>query len=234
MISNIYKPTNLTSFDCIRILKKQYYQAGKKPPKIGHAGTLDPFADGALIICTEKDTKKISEIQHQPKEYLTTIKLGYTSDTYDVDGHIVETQNLASLSPPTKSNIKKILENNFLGEILQTPPIFSAKKVGGQRSYSLARKGLSVKLSPKKVLIYNIGVNSYRYPYLKLTIKCSTGTYIRSIAHDLGQILNTGAYCHQLTRTKVGEYSIDDSTKLADNLVKDYQNRYLKKLPVYK
>lgn len=227
MIQNIYKPTGLTSFDCIRILKKEYYQKGEKPPKIGHAGTLDPFADGVLIICTEKDTKIITEIQKQPKEYLATIKFGFISNTYDVEGNIQEALHAASLPRLTISDIKKIIAEYFIGPINQTPPQFSAKKINGHRAYHLARQGISVKLQPKKVIIYNIGVNYYRYPYLKITINCSTGTYIRSIAHDLGQKLKIGAYCHQLTRTKIGEYKINDSKKLPGDMVKQYQAKYI-------
>ncbi|MFA4930712.1 MAG: tRNA pseudouridine(55) synthase TruB [Patescibacteria group bacterium] len=227
MIINLNKPTGITSFDCIRILKKQFYNQGQKPPKIGHAGTLDPFASGVLIICTNGDTKRISQIQNQPKEYLATIKLGFASNTYDIEGHIIESSADNSATKPALDVITNILTRNFTGEIWQTPPVFSAKKVNGQRAYHLARQGISVKLAPKKVVIYNIGVNYYRYPFLQLKIGCSQGTYIRSIAHDLGQILKIGAYCHQLIRTRVGEYRLEQASDLPADLVSEYQKKYL-------
>lgn len=228
-IFNIYKPVGLTSFDCIRIMKNQFREQGFKKIKTGHAGTLDPFADGVLIICTEKDTKIISQIQNQPKEYLAMIKLGYTSDTYDIEGHLVETPNLGVSNHTTQAQINKIIQNNFTGEILQMPPIFSAKKINGQRAYQLARNNKSVNLSPKKVLIYKIDIIKYEYPFLTLKIECGSGTYIRSIAHDLGQILKTGAYCHALTRTRVGKYEIKNSQKLPAELVTKFQNIYLER-----
>jgi tRNA pseudouridine55 synthase len=239
MIINLYKPTGITSFDCIRIIKFIFKYPEKfadnndwqkiikeyKGGKIGHAGTLDPFAEGVLIICTDQDTKNISLIQAKQKEYVANIKLGFTSDTYDLDGHIVQTYHGTSPCDLNMNKISKILYNNFTGEILQTPPIFSAKKINGKRAYDLARQGISVKLEPKKVIIYNIDVNNYNFPNLELTINCSSGTYIRSIAHDLGQLLKIGAYCHSLTRTKIGDYHIDNSISLPKDQVTFYQNK---------
>jgi len=238
MILNILKPQFITSYDCIRMLKYLFrhpdqftddktwskisaqYQGGK----IGHAGTLDPFAEGVLVICTDKDTKKIPEIQSQPKEYQALVKLGQVSDTYDVEGKITKTAK--NLEKPDKTNVEKILKSHFTGEIMQTPPAFSAKKIKGKRAYQLASAGKRVKLAPKKVIIYNIGVNKYGYPDLELTIECGSGTYIRSIAHDLGKILKTGGYCHSLTRTRVGEYQIENSITLPEVLIKQYQEKY--------
>jgi tRNA pseudouridine55 synthase len=239
MIINLYKPTGITSFDCIRIIKFIFKYPEKfadnndwqniikkyKGGKIGHAGTLDPFAEGVLVICTDQDTKNISQIQAKQKEYAANIKLGFASDTYDLDGHIVQTYHGTSLCDLNINKISKILQNNFTGEILQTPPIFSAKKINGKRAYDLARQGISVKLEPKKVIIYNIDVNNYNFPNLELTINCSSGTYIRSIAHDLGQLLKIGAYCYSLTRTKIGDYHIDNSISLPDDQVTFYQNK---------
>ncbi len=237
MILNIHKPTGLTSYDCIRIIKNvkkndlpwldkiESRQIFVK--KIGHAGTLDPFADGVLVICTDQDTKKINSIQSQPKEYLATIKLGYISSTYDPEGDITEIDN--SQFQPTKSQIAKIISEDFIGEINQTPPIFSAKKINGQRAYLLARHNKTVKLTPKKVIIYKVDIINYSYPNLDLKITCGSGTYIRSIAHDLGQILKSGGYCSKLTRTRVGEYQIENSNHLPKNLVAKYKNKYLNK-----
>ncbi len=222
MILNIYKPTNITSYDCIRIIKKikkdnipwlkNVISSNIFTKKIGHAGTLDPFAEGVLVICTDTDTKKIIEIQSQPKEYLATIKFGFTSSTYDPEGDIVEVKNYQPL--PTKQQIAKIISENFIGEISQMPPIFSAKKINGQRAYQLARNNKTVKLSPKKVIISEIEIIKYKYPNLQLKITCGSGTYIRSIAHDLGQILKTGGYCTNLIRTRVGEWEQKNSHHL--------------------
>jgi tRNA pseudouridine55 synthase len=122
-------------------------------------------------------------------------------------------------------NINNILTSHFTGEILQTPPAFSAKKINGKRAYELARAGKSVKLAKKKVIIYNIGVNSFKYPDLSLTIDCSSGTYIRSIAHDLGQLMSAGAYCYSLIRTKIGEYKLSKSIHLPDEEIKYHLNK---------
>lgn len=238
MIINIYKPIGITSYDVIRILKfilhhpKLYsdisiwkdiidnYQDGK----IGHAGTLDPFAEGVLIVCTDQDTKKISDIQSQSKEYIANINLGSISNTYDVDGDITPVRADPCVRP-TKKIIQNTLNSHFTGEILQTPPAFSAKKINGKRAYDLARAGKSVKLDRKKVVVYNIGVNKYDYPDLELIINCGSGTYIRSIAHDLGQLLHVGAYCHSLIRTKIGEYAIKNSLHLPENEIKYILNK---------
>jgi len=240
MIFSINKPADITSFDCIRIVKNIFrhpeeykqevdwqniihqYQGGK----IGHAGTLDPFANGVLVICTDQDTKKISAIQSAPKEYQALIKLGMVSNTYDVEGNITKTKQIRT--KPDKTIIKNILKTNFNGEILQTPPVFSAKKIQGKRAYQLARAGQDVKMIPKKVVIYNIGVKKYDYPDLELLIECGSGTYIRSIAHDLGQLLGTGGYCHALTRSRVGEYGIENSISLPTDMVTQFQDKYRK------
>lgn len=233
MILNIYKPTNITSYDCIRIIKKikkdnLTWLENKKSSeifvkKIGHAGTLDPFAEGILIICTDADTKKIADIQSQSKEYLATIKFGLISSTYDPEGDIVAVENLQPLPIPTKNQIQKIIDEKFIGEILQMPPIFSAKKINGQRAYQLAQSNKTVNLSPKKVIIYDIEITKYKYPDLQLKITCGSGTYIRSIAHDLGQQLQIGAYCTELIRTRVGKWSVENSQPLPKDLVNNYQ-----------
>ena len=231
MILNIYKPTNITSYDCIRIIKKikkdnfpwlkNINSSDIFTNKIGHAGTLDPFAEGVLVICTDSDTKKITEIQSQSKEYLATIKFGFTSSTYDPEGDIVVVENFQPL--PTKQQITEIISKNFIGEISQIPPIFSAKKINGQRAYQLARNNKTVKLSPKKVIIYDIEIIKYKYPNLQLKITCGSGTYIRSIAHDLGQILKIGGYCTDLIRTRVGEWEQKNSYHLPPNLINSFK-----------
>ena len=197
----------------------------KKIPKIGHAGTLDPFADGVLLVCTDKDTKKISELQLLPKNYLATFILGYESDTYDTEGNI--SKNYPQYIP-SLPKINKIIRENFVGEISQLPPIFSAKKINGQPAYKLARLGKKINLKPKKVIIYNIGVNNYSYPYLSLSITCGSGTYIRSIAHDLGRITKTGAFCLSLTRDRIGEYTVAQSIRLPSELIKKFRSKYKK------
>ncbi|HPN67479.1 MAG TPA: tRNA pseudouridine(55) synthase TruB [bacterium] len=240
MFINLYKPSGVSSYDCIRIIKFIFKYPEKfadnndwqkiikeyKGGTIGHAGTLDPFADGVLIVCTDQDTKSITDIQNQPKEYQTIIKLGASSNTYDIEGIITPQKNKFI---PTQSAIIEVIKQSLIGEINQYPPSFSAKKINGQRAYQLARQNISVKLSPKKVIIYNIDVNDYAHPDLQLTIKCSSGTYIRSIAHDLGQLLQTGAYCHSLSRLAIGTYRYVDSIPLPQDQIAFFQNKYISK-----
>ncbi len=185
----------------------------QKNLKVGHAGTLDPFATGLLIVGVGREaTKRLDEFKTMPKTYVATIKLGATSDTYDKTGQTTMHDTHSTIQPNAKQ-IKKIVKS-FIGKQSQIPPMFSAKKINGQRLYELARKGIEVERQPNEIEIYKIKILDYSWPFLKIEVQCSTGTYIRSLAHDIGQKLKTGAYCHELVRTKIGEYSLDKAINI--------------------
>lgn len=202
----INKPKGITSHDVVDKLRKI---AGIK--KIGHAGTLDPIASGLLILGIADSTKKLSKFLKQDKEYIVKIKLGAVSTTYDRDGKITLLKNFEI---PSKEKIMLSLKK-FKGKIKQTPPIFSAKKIKGRKYYELARKGEKFTPAPIEVEIKKISIIDYNFPYLILKVKCSSGTYIRSLADDLGKNLNCGGYVEELCRTKIGSYSLNKSVKLS-------------------
>jgi len=192
------KPQGRTSFSLIRSIRQI---TGIK--KVGHAGTLDPFATGVMILLLGRDyTKLADKLLLADKEYLATVYLGVTTDTYDCDGKITA----RSKKKPTPSQVEKIV-SQFQGELEQTPPMYSAKKVKGQPLYKLAREGIEIERVPCKVQVC-ITILSYEYPYLKLLVSCSKGTYIRSLAHDIGEKLGSGAHLTQLQRTRSGCYSL--------------------------
>ncbi|WP_333851861.1 tRNA pseudouridine(55) synthase TruB [Epilithonimonas sp.] len=205
------KPLDWTSFQAVNKLKYKLKNEFKELPKkfkIGHAGTLDPRATGLLIVCTGKFTKKIPEIQDAPKEYWTEIKIGVQTESYDTEKpEILQTD----YSHITEENIYQTLEK-FLGEIDQKPPVFSALKIDGKRAYELARKGEDVEMKSRKTTILYLNNIEINLPFVSFTVGCSKGTYIRSLAHDIGQELKVGAYLTQLRRTKIGDYSIENAT----------------------
>jgi len=199
----INKPTGPTSHDIVDQLRRI---TGIK--KIGHAGTLDPFAEGLLILAIEREaTREISKFVKQDKEYIATLKLCGISDTYDRAGKIKKTEQSIQ---PSLEEIKKILKT-FIGDTEQLPPMFSAKKVKGKKLYELARKGIEIKREPHKIKIYNIEILDYSFPLLKIKVKCSYGTYIRTLAHDIGQMLLCGAYLEELQRTAIGDFKIENA-----------------------
>lgn len=205
------KPTGISSFGCVaRVRKYLTTQAGHKV-KVGHCGTLDPFATGLLILVSGKYTKRAGEFSHLDKEYLATIKLGANSSTGDPEG---ETMSINDRQP-SENEIKNALRK-FTGEIEQTPPRFSAIKVNGQRAYKLARAGKEVTMPTRRVTIYRIELVSYQYPELVIKTKVSSGTYIRSLAEDIGKELQTGAYTTALRRLSIGEYSLANAQPLTD------------------
>jgi tRNA pseudouridine55 synthase len=216
----INKPTKITSHDVVDTLRRI---TGIK--KIGHAGTLDPFATGLLILGIQREfTRRLSFFQKKDKEYIATLKLGAESDTFDKDGKIFE-KEVKKL--PEKKEIEKILKS-FLGEVKQAPPAFSAKKIGGKKLYELARRGIKTEIKPQKVKIYEISVLEYHFPYLKIKVKCSSGTYIRSLASDIGKKLGCGAYVEELVRTKIGEFSIENAVELSKLNPQNWRNFLLK------
>lgn len=181
--------------------------------KVGFAGTLDPMASGLLIIAISSATKFLDTFHFLDKVYIAKIEFGKISDTYDKEGIIKKTE---VKNIPTLVEIKKIIEKKFIGEILQTPPIFSAKKINGKNAYELARKNENVKLKPEKIKINHIKIIKYKFPYLELEINCSKGTYIRSIANDLGEKLKVGGMLVELQRTKIGNFDIKNAIKQKD------------------
>jgi tRNA pseudouridine55 synthase len=216
----INKPTKITSHDVVDTLRRI---TGIK--KIGHAGTLDPFATGLLILGIQREfTRRLSFFQKKDKEYIATLKLGAESDTFDKDGKILERE---VKKIPEKKEIEKILKS-FLGEVEQAPPAFSAKKIGGKKLYELARRGIKTEIKPQKVKIYEISVLEYHFPYLKIKVKCSSGTYIRSLASDIGKKLGCGAYVEELVRTKIGEFSIENAVELSKLNPQNWRNFLLK------
>ena len=202
---NIYKPKGITSHDVVSKLRRI-----TKIKQIGHTGTLDPFAQGVLPICIGKSTRLI-EYLNDDKEYLATLNFGKTTDTYDIDGEITS----SSAQKVTKEQIIDGLKI-FTGEIIQTPPVYSAIKVKGKKLYEYAREGKAVEISPRKVTIYKTVLENFdeTNQTAQIRIACSKGTYIRSIAHDLGQNLGCGAFLSELVRTKAGKFEIENSVKL--------------------
>lgn len=185
--------------------------------KIGHAGTLDPRATGLLIVCCGKFTKKIPEIQDAPKEYWTEIKIGVQTESYDTEKPEILQTDITHIS---EDQIHEVLEK-FVGEIEQKPPVYSAIKIDGQRAYNLARAGEEVEMKSRKTTIFYIKDITIDLPLVSFTVGCSKGTYIRSLAHDIGQELGVGAYLTQLRRTKIGEYTIENAT--TDFLENEYR-----------
>lgn len=200
MILFIDKPSGITSFDAIRQMRRKL---GIR--KIGHAGTLDPLATGLLILATEKDTKKLTAFLKLDKEYEAEMELGKTSDTYDRDGKI---QVIIEHPEISRENLDAALKE-FVGEIEQTPPAYSAIKVWGKPAYKYARKGEKVELPSRKIRIFEIEVLDFTPPFVRLRVQCSSGTYIRSLVHELGLTLGTGAIVQNLRRTKVGNFVLN-------------------------
>lgn len=203
----INKPLKWTSFDVVRKVRNLV-----KIKKVGHAGTLDPLATGLLIICTGKFTKRINEFMAQEKEYTGSFTLGATTPTYDLESEPV---NFKSFDHLTEEEIKKAT-SQFTGEIMQVPPAHSAIKQQGKRVYELARQGKEVVLEPRKLLISEFEITNIALPVVQFRVVCSTGTYIRSLAHDFGQALGCGAYLSSLCRTRIGEFKNEDALSIAE------------------
>lgn len=204
----IDKPLDWTSFDVVKKLRWLV-----KTRKIGHAGTLDPLATGLLILCTGKYTKRINEYMAQEKEYTGTITLGAKTPTYDLESQPVDQRDYSAL---TEADVTAIIAREFTGEIWQTPPIHSAIKKDGKRVYELARAGKEVKLDPRRVTIKEFVLTDFRLPVLTFRVVCTTGTYIRSLANDLGAALGCGGYLSSLCRTRIGEFRLDQAMSMAE------------------
>ena len=205
------KPANMTSFGVgARIRRRLSQQLGKKA-KVGHTGTLDPFATGLMIIVTGKECRNAMQYSKLDKEYEATIRLGQTSTTGDPESEVNDVSDIQ----PSRAEVEAALEA-FRGEISQTPPIYSAIKVNGQRAYKLARKGEAVEIPVRRVTVFKLAVIDYSYPELRVRAHVSSGTYIRTLAQDIGAALGTGAYCIALRRTRVAEYSVEGALQLQD------------------
>lgn len=207
------KPLKWTSFAVVN--KIRYHicrKLGVKKIKVGHAGTLDPLATGVMIICTGKATKRIEEFQYHTKEYIATLRLGATTPSFDLEKEIDATY-------PTEHITRELVEETlkgFVGSIEQIPPVFSACKVEGKRAYELARNGEEVELKAKTLVIDEIELLDCRLPEIKIRVVCSKGTYIRALARDIGQALNSGAHLTGLVRTRVGNIKQEDCLQVED------------------
>jgi tRNA pseudouridine55 synthase len=209
------KPLDWTSFDLVH--KVRYIICRKlniKKLKVGHAGTLDPKATGILVLCTGKATSKIETLQADEKEYVATLKLGATTPSYDLESAENEQFEISHI---TKELLIEVLKK-FTGTIEQTPPVFSAIKIGGKRAYEYARKGIEIEIKSKTLEVKEIEVVHFSLPEVKLRIVCGKGTYIRALARDIGKELQSGAYLTGLRRTRVGDYNLDHAINLADFL----------------
>jgi tRNA pseudouridine55 synthase len=198
----IDKPLNWTSFDMVKKVRWL-----TKIMKVGHAGTLDPLATGLLIICTGKFTKQINEFMGMQKEYTGSLVLGATTASYDLEQ---EPENFKSIDTVTELAIQEATKQ-FIGTILQMPPQHSAIKKDGKRLYESARQGIEVKVDPRQITIEDFEITKINLPHVEFRVLCSTGTYIRSLVHDFGQVLGVGAYMSGLRRTKIGTFNVEDA-----------------------
>lgn len=205
------KPVGISSFGVVARVRRYLTNRAGRKVKVGHCGTLDPFATGLLILVSGKFTKRAGEFSGLDKTYRATICLGIESTTGDPEGEITEVSD----SMPALEQVENVL-NKFVGEIEQTPPVYSAIKINGQRAYKLARSGQTVDMPTRRVKIYDIKLVNYNYPYLTIEAKVSSGTYIRSLAIDIGKELGVGAYTVRLRRLSVGDYSVDNAHGLDD------------------
>lgn len=212
----IDKPYEWTSFDVVNKIRYAI-----KVKKVGHAGTLDPLATGLLIVCTGKKTKTIESLTSDDKEYKGIISIGQTTPSFDLETELSEQKDIAHI---TTEEIKSTIEK-FKGELEQTPPIYSALKVDGQRAYKAARKGLDIKMKTRNVIISEFKIEKIELPEIHFRIVCSKGTYIRSIANDVGEALGVGGHLKSLTRTRSGNHRLENAFQLDEfiNMVKANQ-----------
>ena len=208
----IDKPKGITSAKAVALVKKQLRV------KVGHTGTLDPLATGLLILLTGKNTKQAGAFLHMDKSYVVRAILGMTTTTYDVAGDVVKTSDLSV----TRQQVEDALAE-FTGEISQVPPAYSAKKVNGKKAYELARKGVDVEIPASSVTAYGLRLALFDFPHFALECDVSSGFYVRSLVHDLGERLGVGATVEEVRRVKVGKYSIDDALTL-DSLLESMED----------
>jgi tRNA pseudouridine55 synthase len=219
VILPINKPYEWTSFDVVKKIKNQIAKKLRqklnirvKNFKVGHAGTLDPLAEGLVLVCTGKATKKINELMLAEKEYEATIMLGKTTPSYDLETKYDQTYP----TDHVHENMVKDVLQSFIGEQPQTPPVFSAKNINGKRAYEYARKGEDIEMKSNPITITGIELVEYNMPYITFRVVCSKGTYIRSLARDIGEKLSSGALLTKLIRTRIGNYTIESSITLQE------------------
>jgi tRNA pseudouridine55 synthase len=220
------KPLRWTSFDVVaKVRWNLCRKLGKKKLKVGHTGTLDPLATGVVIICTGKKTKLIDQLQYDVKEYIATLQLGATTPSYDMEKEVDATYPTSHI---TRALIDETIPQ-FVGEQWQVPPMFSAVQINGKRAYELARKGQTAELKPKLLMIDEIEVLAFDEQLMQLTIRvvCSKGTYIRALARDIGERLNSGAYLTALRRTRVGNTRVEDCMTIDSFLQKLNEYEYV-------
>lgn len=209
----IDKPANMTSFGVVARVRRRLSQEAGKKVKVGHTGTLDPFATGLIILVIGKACKRAGEFSKLDKVYEATITLGKTSTTGDPEGEITEVSDRM----PAREEVELVLEQ-FTGEIQQIPPVFSAIKIDGQRAYKLARDGKEIEMPVRTITVYSLELLDYTYPELKIRTHVSSGTYIRTMAKDIGDALGVGAYCSELRRTKIADFTVSESIALKDDV----------------
>jgi tRNA pseudouridine55 synthase len=207
----IDKPAGITSFGVVARVRRKLSQEFGHKAKVGHTGTLDPFATGLMIIVTGKECRNAGNYSKLDKVYEATIRLGQTSTTGDPEGELTDVSD----EVPSKAAVEAVLKT-FVGEITQRPPIYSAIKINGQRAYKLARKGEVVEVPERVVSIFSLELVDYTYPELKIRTHVGSGTYIRTLAEDIGKALGTGAYCSELRRTKIAEWSVENAEVIVD------------------
>lgn len=212
----IDKPADMTSFGVVARVRRVLSEQNGMKTKVGHCGTLDPFATGLLILCIGKECKNAGEYMKRDKVYEATVRLGQVSSTGDPEGEVTDVSD----RQPAREDVEKALRT-FVGDILQTPPAHSAIKIGGQRAYKLARRGEEVEMPKRTVTIHDLEIIGYTYPELKIRTHVSSGTYIRSLAQDIGEALGTGAYCTQLRRTSIADWDVTKAQTLASLGVTD-------------
>lgn len=211
---NFYKPTGRSSFWVVKVVRGII---GVK--KVGHAGSLDPFADGVLLLVTGRATKKVTQLMELQKEYVGEIRLGVRTDTDDLTGEITSEQACTGIAMDRIDEVCR----EFTGEIDQLPPVYSAKKIKGERYYKIARRGGEVERRVNRVHVYSLDILDYTEPMLRIRVTCSKGTYIRALARDIGDALGCGGHLHALTRTRIGNYTIEDSTTI-DHFEKNFRD----------
>jgi tRNA pseudouridine55 synthase len=217
------KPDGISSFGVVGRIRWALTQMAGKKVKVGHTGTLDPFATGLLVLVIGDYCKRAGEFSKLDKTYKATMHLGWTSSTGDPEGELTEVSN----SVPTKTELQSAL-TKFVGSITQTPPIYSAIKINGQRAYKLARQGQQVEVPPRTVMIKKLDLLSYIYPNAEIVCEVGSGTYIRTLVEDIGKELGTGAYCTELRRTKVDRWNVDQALSMEDESYESKILEYIK------
>ncbi|MBS4765379.1 tRNA pseudouridine(55) synthase TruB [Alistipes sp. kh20] len=218
-IAVLDKPLRWTSTDVVRKIKFALRRLGYRKIKVGHAGTLDPLATGILLVCIGRATKLVDSLQAEEKEYVADVMLGATTPSYDLEHEIDQTYPWEHI---TREALAEALES-LTGERLQTPPVYSAKKIDGTRAYELARAGEEVAVRQAMITIYEMEILEYALPRVRIRIRCSKGTYIRSLAHEIGQALHSGAHLASLRRTRSGGFTLEKSYEL-DEFLENLQN----------